>query len=169
MVMSFAKVLRNLPSIGLALALIAGAAQAQAQAARGPFANYPGSWSGDGAISLTSGAVERLRCTAEYRVEDRGATLAQNLNCESDSYKFELRTQIQATGSDITGRWFEVTRNAEGAIAGRVSGSRVEGTVSGPGFTATFSLQARGNRQRVLIRAQGGEIAQISAELARAR
>jgi hypothetical protein len=167
--MSFAKLLRNLPSVGLALALIAGATHAQAQAARGPFAIFPGFWSGGGAISLTSGAVERLRCTAGYRVDDGGATLVQNLNCASDSYKFELRTLIQATGSDIAGRWFEVTRNAEGAIVGRVSGGHVEGTVSGSGFTATFSLQARANRQQVLIRAQGGEIAQISAELARAR
>jgi hypothetical protein len=169
MVMNFTKLLRNSRSVGLAVALIAGATHAQAQAVRGPFATFPGSWSGGGAISLASGAVERLHCTAGYRVDDGGATLVQNLNCASDSYKFELRTQIQANGSDITGRWFEVTRNAEGSIVGRVSGSHVEGTVSGPGFTATFSLQARGNRQQVLIRAQGGDIAQISAELARAR
>jgi hypothetical protein len=169
MVMCFAKRLQNLSSVGLAVALIAGATPARAQAARGPFASYPGSWSGGGAISLASGAVERLRCTAGYRVDDGGATLVQNLNCASDTYKFELRTEIQAAGSDITGRWFEVTRNAQGTIVGRLSGSRVEGTVSGPGFTATFSLQVRGNRQQVLIRAPGGDIAQISAELARAR
>ena len=169
MAMSFAKPLRKLPSVGLALALIASATHAQAQAARGPFASYPGSWSGGGAISLASGAVERLRCTAGYRVDDGGATLVQNLNCVSDTYKFELRTQIQATGSEITGRWFEVTRSAEGSIVGRVSGGHVEGTVSGPGFTATFSLQARASRQQVLIRSQGGDIAQISAELVRAR
>jgi hypothetical protein len=169
MAMSFTKPLRKLPSVGLALALIVSATHAQAQAARGPFASYPGSWSGGGAISLASGAVERLRCTAGYRVDDGGATLVQNLNCVSDTYKFELRTQIQATGSDITGRWFEVTRNAEGSIVGRVSGGHVEGTVSGPGFTAAFSLQARASRQQVLIRSQGGDIAQISAELARAR
>jgi len=169
MVMTFIKLLRNSGSVGLAVALIAGATHAQAQAVRGPFATFPGSWSGGGAISLASGAVERLRCKAGYRVDDGGATLIQNLNCESDSYKFELRTQIGATASDITGRWFEVTRNAEGTIVGRVSGSHVEGTVSGPGFTATFSLQARGNRQQVLIRAQGGDITQISADLTRGR
>ncbi len=168
-IMSFAKLSRNLLSVALGLAVIAGATRAQAQGAHGPFAIFPGSWSGGGAISLTSGAVERLRCTAAYRVDDGGATLVQNLNCASDSYKFELRTQIQADGSDITGRWFEVTRNAQGAIVGRVSGGRVEGTVSGPGFTATFSLMARANRQQVVIRAQGGDITQITAELARAR
>jgi hypothetical protein len=167
--MNFTKMLRNSRSVGLAVALIAAATHAQAQAARGPFATFPGSWSGGGAISMTSGAVERLRCTAEYRVDDGGATLTQSLDCASDSYKFDLRNQVQATGSDITGRWLEVTRNAEGTIVGRVSGGRIQGTVSGPGFTATFSLQARANQQQILIRTQGGDIAQISAALTRAR
>jgi hypothetical protein len=169
MLISFTKLLRNLFSVGLAVALIAAASHAQAQAVRGPFATFPGSWSGGGAISLASGAVERLHCKAGYRLEDGEATLIQNLNCASDSYKFELRTQIQSTGGDITGRWFEVTRNAEGTIVGRVSGSRIEGTVTGPGFTATLSLQARANQQQVLIRTQGGDITQISAELTRGR
>ena len=168
MLMNFTKMLRNSRSVGLAVALIAVATHAQAQAVRGPFATFPGSWSGDGAISLASGAVERLHCTAEYRVDDGGATLVQNLNCASDSYKFELKNQIQANGSDVTGQWIEVTRHAEGDIIGRVSSGHVEGTVSGPGFTATFSLQARANRQQILIRTQGGDIAQISAALTRA-
>jgi hypothetical protein len=167
MPMNFTKLLRNLRSVGLAVALIASAAHAQA--VRGPFATFPGSWSGGGAISMTSGAVERLRCKAEYRLDDGGATLIQSLDCASDSYKFELRNEVQATGSDIAGRWLEVTRSAEGTVIGRVSGGRIEGTVSGAGFTATFSLQARASHQQVLIRVQGGDIAQISAELSRGR
>ncbi len=169
MLMNFAKSLRKSRSVGLAVASIALATHAPAQTARGPFATFPGAWSGGGAISMTSGAVERLRCKADYRVDDGGATLVQNLDCSSDSYKFELRSQVQATGSDIAGQWLEVTRNAQGAVVGRVSGGRIEGTVSGPGFTATFSLQARVNQQQVLIRTQGGDIAQISATLTRTR
>jgi hypothetical protein len=167
MLMNFTKTLRNSRSVGLAVALIAGAAHAQA--VRGPFATFPGSWSGGGSISMTSGAVERLRCKAEYRLDDGGETLMQNLDCASDSYTFELRNQVQATGSDIAGQWIEVTRHAEGAVVGRVSAGRIEGTVTGPGFTATFSLQARANQQQILIRTQGGDIAQISAALTRSR
>ena len=132
MLMNFTKMLRNSRSVGLAVALIAVATHAQAQAVRGPFATFPGSWSGGGAISLASGGVERLHCTAEYRVDDGGATLMQNLNCASDSYKFDLKNQIQANGSDIAGQWLEVTRHAEGAIVGRVSAGRIEGTVYRP-------------------------------------
>jgi hypothetical protein len=168
MLMNFTEMLRNSRSVGLAIALIVVATHAQAQAVRGPFATFPGSWSGGGAISLASGVVERLHCTAEYRIDDGGATLMQNLNCASDSYKFELKNLIQANGSDITGQWIEVTRHAEGAIVGRVSAGHIEGTVTGPGFTATFSLQARANQQQILIRTQGGDITQISAALTRA-
>jgi hypothetical protein len=167
MLMNFTKMLRNSRSVGLAVALIVVATHAQAEAVRGPFAIFPGSWSGGGAISLASGAVERLHCTAEYRIDDGGATLMQNLNCASDSYKFELKNQIQADGSDVTGQWIEVTLHAQGAIVGRVSAGHIEGTVTGPGFTATFSLQARANQQQILIRTQGGDIAQISAALTR--
>jgi hypothetical protein len=161
------KVLRNSLFAGVALA--AGATSVQSQPARGPFAGYAGSWAGSGAISLTNGSVERLRCTARYAVEDSGAGLVQNLDCASDNYKFELRTQVQAQGEDITGHWFEVTRSAQGEITGRIGGGRIEGTVTGPGFSAGFTIRERGSRQQVTIRAQGGDISQITAELARSR
>jgi hypothetical protein len=169
MLMSFTTLARNLLSVGFAVALIAGATHAQAQAVRGPFATFPGSWSGGGTISLASGAVQRLRCNALYGVSNGGATLVQNLNCASDTYTFELRTLIQSIGSDITGRWSETIRNVQGTIAGRVIGSHIEATATGPGFTATLSLQARANQQQVLIRTPGSEITQISAELRRGR
>jgi len=169
MVMSLAKLSRIALRGALAAALAASATQARAQAARGPFAGYAGSWSGGGTISQVNGAVERMRCTAVYAVEEGAATLAQNLNCASDTYKFDLRTQIAAAGSDITGRWFEATRSAAGEIVGRVSPGRVEGNVTGTGFTASFSFREHGNRQQISIKAQGGDIAEISAELTRSR
>ena len=157
MLISFAELLKGARQAALGAAIIAGAAQVQAQTASGPFAGYAGSWSGGGKISLVSGAVERLRCAAGYRVEDDGAALIQDLRCASDTYKFELKNQIEASGSEIAGRWFEATRNAEGAISGRAGAGRIEGTATGPGFTATFSLHERANRQQVVIKAQGGE------------
>lgn len=169
MLTSITRSLPRWPSIGLAVALIAGTTHAEAQIAHGPFAMFPGSWSGGGVISLASGAVERLHCTAGYRVDDNGATLIQNLTCASDTYKFELRTKIQASGSEITGRWLEVSRSAEGTIAGRISGGHVEASVTGPGFTATLALEAHANQQQVTIRTEGAEIKQISAELTRSR
>lgn len=163
------KVLRNSLHAGVALVVAAVASNAHAQPARGPFAGYAGSWAGSGAISLTNGSVERLRCTAIYQVLQDGAGLGQNLSCASDNYKVDLRTQVQAAGADITGRWYEATHNAQGEISGRIDGGRMEGTVTGPGFTASFTIHAHGGHQEVAIRAQGGDVARITAELARAR
>ena len=163
--MTVTKLMRNCRLAALAAVLVAGAAHAEA--ARGPFATFPGAWSGGGSISMTSGAVERLRCKADYSLDDGGATLMQTLDCSSDSYTFQLKNQVQATGSDVAGQWIETTRHAQGTVAGKVAGGRIDGTVTGPGFTATFSLQARANQQQVLIKVQGGDIAQISASLTR--
>ena len=168
MVLRFIKLSRTALFAWFGAALIASAATSGAQAA-GPFAGYAGSWSGAGAISLTSGSVERMRCTAAYRVDAGGSTLVQNLNCASDSYKVDLQNQIDASGNDISGRWVETTRGAEGTITGHLGGGRIDGAVTGPGFTATFVLRERGNRQQIAIKVQGGDITEISADLARSR
>ncbi|MBV8662377.1 MAG: hypothetical protein JO107_04680 [Hyphomicrobiales bacterium] len=151
------------------LAAVAAAGVAHAQPARGPFAGYAGAWVGSGAVSMTNGSVERLRCSARYQVQDGGVGLLQNLDCASDNTRFDLRTQVEAQGDQFTGRWFEATRNAQGEIAGRIGGGRIEGSVTGPGFTATFTIHERGGRQQVMIRAQGGDVSTITAQLARAR
>src|SRR4051812_42578590 len=52
-------------AVALAMALIAPDAQAQAS---GAFSGLEGAWSGTGTITLSSGASERIRCRAAYRV-----------------------------------------------------------------------------------------------------
>ena len=171
MITSFVNLWRTALSAALGVALtVAGATpQAQAQAALGAFAGYAGAWSGGGKIALASGGVERMRCTADYRVEQGGAALTQSLSCASDSYKFELNNQIEAAGDEITGAWLETSRNAQGTITGRTSPGHIEGTVAGPGFTASFSLHEHANRQQISIQVSGGEISEISGEFARSR
>jgi hypothetical protein len=41
--------------------------------------------------------------------------------------------------------------------------------VAGPGFTASFSLRERANRQQISIQVSGGEISEILGEFARTR
>src|SRR3712207_8864383 len=53
--------------------------------------------------SLSSGTTERLRCQATYAVASTGTSLRQNLRCASDSYNFELRTDINADGGRVSG------------------------------------------------------------------
>jgi hypothetical protein len=171
MITSFANLWRItlVAALGAALTTASATPQAQAQAALGAFASYAGAWSGGGKIALANGGVERMRCTANYRIEQGGATLTQSLSCASETYKFELKNRIEAAGDEITGAWLETTHNAQGTITGRTSFDRIEGTVAGPGFTALFSLHERANRQQVSIRVAGGEITEISGEFARSR
>src|SRR5665647_2848550 len=67
---------------------------ALAAPADGPFAAPQGSWSGTGTIVLSSGAKERIRCNATHRLGASSSELQLALNCESDSYKFNLESQI---------------------------------------------------------------------------
>jgi hypothetical protein len=133
---------------------ITGAAT-NAGAAGGVFADYAGYWSGEGTISVASGANERIRCKATYAVDAGGDALNQTLRCASDSYKLEISSNVVASGGSVSGSWSEATRNATGNIQGRVSGGQVSGTIVGVGFTAGLSLTTHGKTQSVTIRPTG--------------
>jgi hypothetical protein len=138
--------------------LVAGLACAplQANAAEGPFADYAGSWSGEGTIAVASGANERIRCKATYAVGSGGSGLNQTLRCASDSYRLDISSNVVASGGSLSGSWSESTRGANGEISGRISGPQVNAMVAGVGFTAAFSVTTHGRTQSVSIRPQSG-------------
>lgn len=138
---------------GAALCLSMGSGASYAQAG-GPFAGMAGVWSGGGTVTLDDGSTERIRCRATYAVGAGGNGLQQTLTCASDSYKFNLSSNVMAQGSAISGTWSESSRNINGAIQGRSAGGVVQVVASAPGFTAQISLTTRGNRQSVVIRAE---------------
>src|SRR3954468_21264971 len=109
-----------LPTAVLCTALMVPGAPATAQQA--PFAGMAGVWSGNGSITLEDGSNERIRCRATYAVSPAGNGLNQSLLCASDSYKFELRSDITAgSGGALSGTWREVSRNVGGDLEGRAS------------------------------------------------
>ena len=134
-----------------------------------PFAGFAGSWSGSGTIALSNGTTERLRCRATYAVAAAGRNLRQNLRCASDTYNFELRTNVRYEGGVLVGTWAETTRNLEGRISGRVNADRIDAVAEGPGFSAGLAMSARAERQSVSIRSSGTELSQVSIDLARTR
>jgi hypothetical protein len=139
-----------------AIALLMAATFSSASHAQsGPFAGMAGVWSGGGTVTLDDGSSERIRCRASYAVGERGAGLNQTLTCASDSYKFDLRTNVVSEGGSISGTWSESSRNINGSIQGRGAHGNFEVTASAPGFNADISLTTRGNRQSVVIRAEG--------------
>jgi hypothetical protein len=119
----------------------------------GPFAGMAGHWSGSGTVTLDDGSTERIRCRASYAVGEGGNGLNQSLTCASDSYKFELKSNVIAERGVLSGTWSESSRNVSGNIEGRVSGNNFQVVASAPGFTANLSLTTRGNKQSVVIRA----------------
>jgi len=141
---------------------------AAAQAAENPFAHFTGSWAGQGKITVQNGSSERIRCRGTYRAGETGTTLSISLRCASDSYKFELASDVTYDGGAITGSWNESSRSVYGNIAGRATANSISAQASAVGVNASISIATRGNSQSVTIRSPGSEISEVSVTMARA-
>jgi hypothetical protein len=151
-----------------AAAAVALAAAPAAFAQRGDgLAQFAGSWAGSGTIATTSGS-ERIRCRVNYSLAGPNS-LHQDLRCASDSYNFQVSSNIVDQGGAISGTWTEVTRGVSGNVSGRMGGGSIEVAVSGPAFSAGLSISTSGNRQSVSIRPSGGDIRDVSVSLTRSR
>jgi hypothetical protein len=120
----------------------------------GPFAGMAGVWSGGGIVTLDDGSSERIRCRATYAVGNGGNGLNQSLTCASDSYRFNLASNVVASGGSLSGTWSESSRGITGSLDGRGANGNFQVIASAPGFTANITLTTRGNRQSVVIRAE---------------
>ena len=136
--------------VGGLLMLSVAASQAQS----GPFAGFDGSWNGTGTVTLSDGSSERIRCRATYKVAG-GSALAQTLRCASDSYKFDLSSNVTSQGNNVSGRWSEASRGIEGQLNGRAGGGQIDVFVEAAGFAANITLTTRGNKQSVSINSKG--------------
>ena len=137
--------------VGAVLMLSVTASHAQS----GPFAGFSGAWSGNGTVALSDGTTERIRCKADYKVNGSGLGLKQALHCASDSYKFDLSSNVQSQGDQISGYWSEASRNVNGSLQGTAGGGRIEVFVQAAGFAASLTLQTNGNKQTVQISSKG--------------
>jgi hypothetical protein len=134
-----------------ALVLSTSAGHAQSR----PFAGFDGAWSGNGTVSLSDGSTERLRCRAEYRIDNTGLGLKQTLKCASDSYKFNLSSEVTSQGERISGQWTETSRNIFGSLQGTAGSGKIDLLVEAPGFTANLMLRTTGTKQTVQISSKG--------------
>src|SRR5450631_611303 len=141
---------RRLVFAAVAFFVVAMAGSA-ASAQTGPFTGMAGNWSGGGTITLDDGSSERIRCRATYAVGAGGNGLNQTLTCASDSYKFNLASNVMAEGGVLSGTWSESTRNVTGTIEGRAGNGVFNVVASAAGFSANLSLTTHGNKQSVSI------------------
>jgi hypothetical protein len=143
--------------------------QRGAEAASTPFAGLSGSWSGGGTVTLSGGANERIRCRAMYVVGNGGNQLQQSLRCASDSFTFELKSDVNHAAGQISGNWTEVTRNVGGRVSGRAAGGKIQALVDGPACAASLALTMQGDRQSVVIRSDSTAVTQVAITLNRSR
>ena len=132
----------------------------------GPFDGLRGSWAGGGTISLSDWSTERIRCRANYTVAGSGSELRQSLRCASDSYKFDLSSNVVSVGGNVSGTWSESTRNINGNLQGHASRNRIVVYVEAAGFAANLALTTSGNRQSVSILSKG-EVRKVSINMVR--
>jgi hypothetical protein len=140
--------------LAMATLLVASLWGSASHAQTGPFAGMAGNWSGTGVVTLDDGSTERIRCRATYAVGAGGNGLQQTLTCASDSYKFNLASNIMAQGAAISGTWSESSRNINGNLEGRSGGGNFQVVATAPGFSANITLMTRGNKQSVVIKAE---------------
>jgi hypothetical protein len=141
----------KIATVGAALMWSVSASHAQS----GPFVGFDGTWTGNGTVALSDGTTERIRCKADYKVNGSGLGLKQNLRCASDSYKFDLSSDVTSQGDRISGNWSEASRNVFGNLQGTAGGGQIDVFVEAAGFAASLTLRTSGNRQTVQISSKG--------------
>ncbi|MFY0030143.1 hypothetical protein ABTP79_18715, partial [Acinetobacter baumannii] len=77
------------------------------------------------------------------------------LHCASDSYKFDLTSDVTSQGERISGSWSEKSRNIFGNLQGTAGNGAIDVFVEASGFAATLNLRTNGNKQVVQIESKG--------------
>src|ERR1700730_15106611 len=144
---------RAIKAAGVGAALLLSVSVGHAPS--GPFPVFDGAWSGNGTVSLSDGTTERIRCKADYKVNGSGLGLKQNLHCASDSYKFDLSSDVTSNGARTSGNWSERSRNIFGNLQGTAGGGQIDVFVEASGFAANLTLRTTGNKQSVSISSKG--------------
>lgn len=163
--MSLARILNWTAAAGVAALMVASPVQAQSA---NPLAKLEGSWSGNGSITLNDGSRERIRCRATYKGDGSGGSETRiDLRCASDSYKFELQSQVVYRNGEVSGNWNEATRNAAGQISGTATPSKIDVRAMGQTFAALITISIRSDSQSVSIRSPGSAMQEVAINLAR--
>ena len=145
---------RAFTAAGVGAALLLSVSTGKTQSG-GPFAGFDGSWAGNGTVTLSNGTTEHIRCKADYKVASTGLGLKQALHCASDSYKFDLTSDVTSQGDRISGNWSEKSRNIFGNLQGTAGGGQISVFVEASGFAATLNLRTTGTKQIVQIESKG--------------
>jgi hypothetical protein len=98
-------------------------------------------------------------------VGEGGRAFQQALTCASDSYKFEISSNVETDGTRVTGTWSEATRGVSGSLSGRISGPNISAMVEAQGFQAGIAVNTRGRSQSVNIKPGGTDVTDVTVNL----
>jgi hypothetical protein len=157
---------RTIAALALTAGLLAYSAP-HAIAADGPLAHFAGNYTGNGKITVKDGTSERIRCRSTNTATGSGLNLS--MRCASDSYKFDLGSELTASGNEISGSWNETTRGVTGSLSGRINGSTIQATANAVGVTAGIAIHSSAHSLSVSIRSPGSEVSEVSVSMAKGR
>ena len=157
---------RTIAALALSSTLVVLSAP-HAIAADGPLAHFAGNYSGNGKITVKDGTSERIRCRSTNSASGNGLSLS--MRCASDSYKFDLGSEITASGNEISGSWNETTRGVTGSLSGKISGTTITATANAVGVTAGLAIHTSGHSLTVSIRSPGSEVSEVSVAMTKGR
>ena len=133
--------------------------------AASPFSGLSGNWSGAGQFRLENGKSESIRCSANYVPRSSGLGLA--LRCASASNRVELRADLTAKGSSVSGTWEERSYNASGRVTGVAVGDTLRLQIEGGGLAGTMFVRTTGGSQSISVRTDTTALKGVNISLRR--
>jgi len=162
--------LKPAASAALAFSIVIGPTSSQGVSeVPGFFAQMEGSWRGEGSLTLSDGASERIRCRADYLVEQNGHKLQQDMRCASDSYTMNVLSDLtyKPDAGIVTGSWEETSNGFKGLVTGPAKDGHMKAWVVGKNFRAELAVVTWGNNQTVTIRPQQLEVTEVAVKMKR--
>jgi hypothetical protein len=113
--------------------------------------NLAGRWSGSGTVTPAIGPRESFRCVVTYSFADGSSQVKQNLRCQSPNFVFDVATQFQVRGAQVSGVWTENTFALTGTVSGTMTDTGFDLQLSNRFFQARLTVAGTGCEQSVKL------------------
>jgi hypothetical protein len=153
------KTLAGLATAALATVLCAWIALADT------ISDLNGFWSGTGAVVLSGGNTERVKCQVFYKTGD--GHIRQTMRCASSDYTINALAELRLKGNQVPGSWEEKTYSAKGDVTGRYSGEAFVLSINGGNFTASMNVTMSNCKQNISITPKGLDVTRVTINLAK--
>ncbi|MGT2435994.1 hypothetical protein ACU4GH_09130 [Bradyrhizobium betae] len=129
------------------------------------FDGLAGAWFGIGTMKPSDGPREKVRCKVAYNVTRPGRSLTLDLRCASDAYKMVLSANIEQSGTELSGNWFESEYRQGGKVYGTNRDGLIEARIEGNTVAALVTIQTKASHQSFLMEAPGSWMSEVAIEL----